>query len=696
MDNNIKVADRVEEQPINEVVSRKQGLYAMYTIASRAIPSVVDGMKPVQRRFIYQAFRSNLKPSGRYVKSGKVAGDTMSRLHPHSRDAIYGAAANMAAPWARVKLIDGKGAFGLTFGDVPAADRYTELKLSEEGWAFAEELGHNAVKMIPTFDNEDVEPINLPSPWPNLLVNGAKGIAVGFACNIPQHNPLEVVKACRVVLKKNGKATVDDILKVMPGPDWATGGELVDSEDGIRDYYENGNGKLTIRGSASIEGNKIVISELPYGVSPGKLIEQVRAKVSDGKLQGIGDIGDMSDRVNGLRVEVTVRRGMSPTNVIAMLASDTDFQTGFSINATALDKDGVPVVFSVIDVIDSFIDMRHDVVINRSKIELDKLRERRHIINGIKAVIADLDTTLKIIRSSDKVADAVSSLKKKFKIDDTQADYVMQMPLRRLTGQDSLELEREEKELIDRENTLDGLINDPAKRAKEIDSHLAAWEKKFKDVKRLTRLDGESIEVDESVASGSQQELPEGEWGVLPDGFLGSAGTPLSSGTAYAVWPDGRIKAFAGKGLPKNISGVQIAPDISDLLVAGVTNGDVALVSRAGRIIRLSLDKINPQGIAGRGVAGMKIGEDDEVIAAFPISDDSAVLTVSEKTWKVTAGSDIPTKGRGGQGVVVHQFNKGDTKLTEAVGKDSFVVNGKEVTPVKRSARPQKGFKDWS
>lgn len=691
----MKIAGRIDDIPINRAISNKQGAYALYVISSRAIPSVIDGMKPVQRRFIYDMYLMGLKPSAAYRKSGQIASDVMGKFHPHSDDAIYGAGANMASAWTRVKLIDGKGGFGLTYGDRPSAPRYTEMKLSQAGWEFSSELQANAVPMKMTFDNTNQEPEYLPSPWPNLLVNGAKGIAVGFACNFPQHNPLEVIKACRTYIDKGDKTTVDDILAVMPAPDWATGGTLVKGSE-IREYYETGKGKLTIRGEVKGSGKIVTISELPYGISPTRIIDAVKKGTAEGRISSISDIAQLSGRSNNLEIEINVRRGHSVSGVIAELSKETDFESNFNVNMIALDLDGLPEQMGVIEVISSFIELRQRVIKRRSEGELDKAKTKKNNIAGVIKVVADLDTALAIIRGSKTHAAAEKGLREAFDVDKEQAEYVLSMQLRRLTGQDRLELEKELK-AIDREvKRLQKLIDSPTARMKEIDASLAAWEDVFAPFGRKTRIGGEEIKAPAAVNSNSSA-VSDGEWGITPDGYCGPTGTPLGDDTAWMVWSDGRIKTFKGKGLPKKVQVTAMSPDMDGVVAAGVSSDSVIIMSSSGKAIRLDLSKINPQGVAGKGVAGIKLRPEDTIIGAFGVTDNSSLITISGKTHKVTAVSDIPVKGRGSQGVTIHQFNKGDNEVVSAGAGEKITIGGSAAKSGKRSTRPSKGVPgDWS
>lgn len=698
------VAADVIHTPIENYWETFDLTYMLYTLSDRAIPSAYDGLKPVQRRVLYQMYLDRILPGTKHRKSAKVCSATSGNLHPHGDASVYGAAAGLAAPYRRVRLIDGQGSFGIVQGDVPSSPRYTEMRLSPEGHELVRELFDNAVEMVPTFDGELSEPRVLPSRFPVLLVNGALGIAEGYSTKVPAHNPREVIALCRALLA-NPKMTVDEMAGILTGPDWGTGGVLVGSE-GIRDYIETGRGKMIVRGTVEMSGKDIFITSLPPGVSSQGFQEKVRDALTAGDIQGIADLTDLTDRRNGLRIQVSVKRGHKPDDVLTELFTFTPLEDTFAASLVALDSDRVPRWWTVPELISAFLELRDSVVLNVSGSRLDKATARRHLVSGLVLVQEDIDAAVAIIRQASDADAARDGLMSRFGIDEAQAQHVLSLQLRRLTSQDVLEL-RKEAEALDKDiGKLTRLVESRAARKKVIDADLASMETLFSAAgyDRKTTIDLEAVPVsrtngDEEFAGGKAVSE---KWCLNGHGVFGSEGTPLSQGLGWAVFADGRVKITDGRGLPKPGREVMVAPDISGLLCSGIVpeGEDLLLVTRSAKVLRLDVSAINPQGVAGNGIAGVKLseGSDDAVIAAFPVTDASALLSVSEKAYKVTAVSDIPRKGRGSQGVGFHPFVKGESALIQAhESRTGFLVSGKPVSPGTRAKSTVKAASpEWS
>lgn len=670
--------------------------YMLYTIESRAIPSAYDGLKPVQRRVLFQMHLDRILPGTKPKKSAKVCSACSGNLHPHGDSSVYGAAAGLAAPYRRVRLIDGQGSFGIVAGDVPASPRYTEMRLSPEGFELVRELDDNSVEMVPTFDGEMNEPRVLPSRFPVLLVNGAVGIAEGYSTKVPAHNPLEVIELCRAMLK-NPKITTEEITEILTGPDWGTGGVVL-GYDGVREYIETGRGKMIVRGTVEISGKDVIVTSLPPGIASQGFQEKVRDAITAGDLPGVADLTDLTDRRNGLRIQITVKRGHTPEEVLTGLYTYTPLEDTFAASLVALDEDRVPRWWTVPELITAFLELRDSVVLNRSQHRLEKSTARRHLVKGLITVQEDIDAAVAIIRKSADVDAARTGLMSRFAIDETQANYVLSMQLRRLTSQDVLEL-RKESEALDTEiGQLEKLVESRAARKKVIDKDLGAMETMFSapGYARRTVVDTESIPVTRgSDGDPGGPAVVSDKWCLSESGIFGSEGTPIKDGIGWAVFTDGRVKITDGKGLPKPGRDVLVAPDISALLASGVAPAghDLFLISRKGKILRLDIGAINPQGVAGNGVAGLKLAdEDDTIVAAFPGTDAGAVLSVSEKAYKVTALTDVPRKGRGAGGVGFHTFVKGEDAVFEAHGSETgFTVGGKPVSGAPRARATTKG-----
>jgi len=677
--------DLVHDVSADDYWNRYQLQFALYSTSDRAIPSAYDGLKPGQRRLLYQMYSSNLLPGNKPQKSSKVCSAVTGNLHPHGSTAMYGAAALLAADFQRVKIIDGQGAFPRIQGDIPAADRYTEMRLSPAGAALTAELSDKGVPMVDTFDGEWVEPVILPARFPVLLVNGAVGIAEGWATKVPAHNPRDVMAACRALLAKP-KLSDDQLMELLPGPDWGSGGTVVGS-DGLRDYITTGRGSFTVRGKVTVEGRNVVIAELPPGVASSTVQERIRSLIAGGDLPGVSDMSDLTDRRNGLRIVVSAKRGHDPHQLVTALLALTPLESTFAASLVALDADRVPRWWSVRELIGAFLTLRDSVVVRRSEHRLEKVKARRHLVSGLLLVHIDIDAAVAVIRGSDTVDEARAGLCARFDIDDVQADYVLAMQLRRLTRLDVIELRTEAEKLENEFTRLTELLESPKARKKLIDAELKETAKLFEaaEFDRRTNLDFDAAPVSAGKDNDGPRK-PNAAWRLDHQGILSdSHGELLSAGLGWAVWTDGRVKFTTGAGLPTKVRDVPVAPDITGLLCAGVLpeGAHLALVTRRGKILRIDPSAVNPQGAAGNGVAGVRLAADgDEVIAALPLTgaDSEAILSVSDKGWKVTACNDIPVKGRGGGGVGFHPFISGEDMLISAsVSPTGFTRNGRRV-----------------
>jgi DNA gyrase subunit A len=694
--------DLVHDVTADDYWNRYQLLFALYSTSDRAIPSAYDGLKPGQRRLLYQMYSSNLLPGNKPQKSSKVCSAVTGNLHPHGGTAMYGAAALLAADFQRVKIIDGQGAFPRIQGDIPAADRYTEMRLSPAGAALTAELADHAVPMTETFDGEWIEPVVLPARFPVLLVNGAIGIAEGWATKVPAHNPRDVMAACRALLSKP-KLSDDDLMELLPGPDWGSGGSVVGS-DGLRDYITTGRGSFTVRGTVSVEGRNVVITELPPGVASSTVQERIRALIEGGDLPGVADMTDLTDRRNGLRIVVSAKRGHDPEQLRTSLLALTPLEGTFAASLVALDADRVPRWWSVRELITAFLTLRDSVVVRRSEHRLEKVTARRHLVAGLLLVHIDIDAAVAVIRGSDTVDEARSGLCERFAIDDTQADYVLALQLRRLTRLDVIELRTEADKLDAEFAQLTELLESPKARKKLIDAELKQTAKLFDapEFDRRTVLDFDATPVSGgSGDDGARERKPNPNWRLDDRGVLSdSHGELLSGGLGWAVWTDGRVKFTTGAGLPTKIRDVPVAPDITGLLRSGVLpeGAHLALVTRRGKVLRIDTSVVNPQGAAGNGVAGIRLAEDgDEVIAALPVTGAAteAILSTSAKGWKVTDCNDIPVKGRGGGGVGFHPFVSGeDALLSVTVSPGGFTRNGRRLRAEARSKSTIKSSPD--
>ena len=569
--------------------------------------------------------------------------------------------------------------------------------LAARGAALTAELDDHAVPMVSTFDGEWVEPTMLPAQWPVLLCNGAMGIAEGWATKVPAHNPREVMAACRALLARPN-TTDDTLMKLIPGPDWGCGATVVGTA-GLREYITTGRGQLTVRGTVSVDGKNCVITELPPGVASNTVQERIRALVESGEMSGVADMSDLTDRRNGLRIVVTAKRGYSAEQIRDQLLALTPLESTFAASLVALDEDRVPRWWNVRELIGAFLHLRDSVVLHRSEYRLEKVTARRHLVAGLMKIHLDIDAAVAVIRNSDTVDDARQGLQKRFEIDEEQANYVLALQLRRLTKLDVIELQAEADKLDAEFAELTELVTNPDARRKVIDKELVETAKLFKgpEFDRRTVLDAEAT----PVTAGSDEDGPRERkvntaWRLDDRGvFSDSHGDLLTSGLGWAVWTDGRVKFTNGNGLPFKIRDIPVAPDITGLLRSGVLSEGyhLALVTRRGKVLRIDPAAVNPQGAAGNGVAGVKLGGDgeppDEVIAALPLScqNGEAILSISEKGWKVTEVADIPVKGRGGAGVGFHPFVAGEHSLLSAQVSATGYVRGKRAVRAEKRAK---------
>ena len=435
--------------------------YAYSVIYSRALPDARDGLKPVQRRILYTMHDMGLRPDRGHVKSARVVGEVMGRLHPHGDGAIYDALVRLAQPWAmRLPMIDGHGNFGSP-DDSPAAMRYTECRMAPPAVAMTDSIDENTVDFKPNYDSRETEPVVLPSAIPNLVVNGTTGIAVGMATNIPPHNLVEVVQALRHMVT-HPDATIDDLMRFVPGPDLPTGGKIV-GLDGIRDAYESGRGSFKMRATARVESvgrrKGIVVTELPYGVGTEKVVERIKALVQGKKLQGISDIKDLTDRDKGLRLVIEVKNGFVPETLLEQLYRLTPMEDSFGINTVAL-VDGQPRTLGLKQLLEVFLEHRYEVVRRRSQFRRDKKAERLHLVDGLLLALLDIDEVIQVIRTSDDAATAKSRLMSVFDLSQPQADYILEMQLRRLTKFSRIELEKEQETLRREIEDLEAILAD--------------------------------------------------------------------------------------------------------------------------------------------------------------------------------------------------------------------------------------------
>ena len=589
--------------------------YAYSVIYQRALPDARDGLKPVQRRILFQMNEMGLRPDRPHVKCARVVGDVMGRLHPHGDSAIYDTLVRMAQPWAmRLPLIDGHGNFGSLGGDDSAAAyRYTEARLAEAAMEMVASIDEDTVDFQPNYDGQDTEPQVLPSALPNLLVNGAAGIAVGMATNMAPHNLGEVVAAARHLIA-DPDASLDELMRFVPGPDLPTGGKIV-GLDGIREAYETGRGVFRTRAAARIEQitprrTGIVVTELPYGIGPEKVIARIKDLVQAKKLAGIADLKDLTDRHRGLHLVIEIRSGFHAEAVLDELYRLTPMEDTFGINNVAL-VDGQPRVLGLRELLQIYVDHRIEVVRRRTEFRRRKREERLHLVDGLMIALLNIDEVIAVIRSSDDAAAARDRLMSVFDLSQIQAQYILDTPLRRLTRYDRLELEKERDTLQREIAELTAILDSEARLREVVSAELASVAERFGTPRRTVLLEGSGaartaavpLEVaDEpclvllssagllartaAPSSAVQQLLPGQKTDPERESPASPAGQPGAAAPKTA--PLARAARTAGPGGGARDTD-RAAHDVIVSAVPSTARGTIGVLTSLGRLVRLGV-----------------------------------------------------------------------------------------------------------
>lgn len=488
-----KIFDQIHDVDLKKTMETSYIDYAMSVIAQRALPDVRDGLKPVQRRVLYSMIELNNGPDKPHRKCARIVGDTMGKYHPHGDSSIYGALVNMAQEWStRYPLVDGHGNFGSVDGDGAAAMRYTEARLSKISMEMLADINKDTVDFVPNFDETEKEPTVLPSRYPNLLVNGTTGIAVGMATNIPPHNLREVINAVvRIIdnqVNEDRETDIEELLSIVKGPDFPTGGTILGTS-GINQAYRTGRGKVRVRAVTDIEPmqngkNRIVVTELPYMVNKARLIEKIAELVRDKKVDGITDLRDESDR-QGMRICIELRRDVNPNVVLNLLFKHTQLQDTFGVIMLAL-VDNQPKVLNLYEMLNYYLIHQEEVVTRRTKYDLNKAEERAHILQGLLIALDHIDEVISIIRSSRNTAEAKARLMERFSLSDAQAQAIVDMRLRALTGLEREKLEAEYAELMERIAELKAILADRKKLLGVIRQEILLIADKYGDDRRTS------------------------------------------------------------------------------------------------------------------------------------------------------------------------------------------------------------------
>ena len=610
MDENI--FDKIHEVDLKKTMEDSYIDYAMSVIAARALPDVRDGLKPVQRRVLYSMIELNNGPDKPHRKSARIVGDTMGKYHPHGDSSIYGTLVNMAQDWSmRYPLVDGHGNFGSIDGDGAAAMRYTEARLSKISMEMLADINKDTVDFVPNFDDTEKEPVVLPARFPNLLVNGTTGIAVGMATNIPPHNLREVINAVVKIIDnrilEDRDTEIDEIMEVVKGPDFPTGAMILGTS-GIEEAYRTGRGKIKVRAITDIEPmqngkNRIVVTEIPYGVNKAKLIEKIAELVKDKRIDGITDLRDESDR-SGMRICIELRRDVNANVLLNQLYKHTQLQDTFGVIMLAL-VNGEPKVLNLLDMLTNYLKHQEDVVTRRTRYELNKAEERAHILEGLLIALDNIDEVIHIVRNSKSVNEAKARLMERFGLSDAQSQAIVDMRIRALTGLERDKLEQEYRELKERIAELKAILADEKRLLGVIREEIMIISEKYGDERRT------SIGYDEFDIS--MEDMIPNETTVI---------TMTNIGYIKRMTIDNfKSQNRGGKG----IKGMQTIEEdyIEDLLMTKAHNY-LMFFTNSGKVYRMKAYEIPEAGRTARGTAIINL------LQLTPGEKITAIISVKE------------------------------------------------------------------
>ncbi|GAA0210506.1 DNA topoisomerase IV subunit A [Cytobacillus oceanisediminis] len=695
--------EHIIDTDITDEMSASYIEYAYSVIYSRAIPDARDGLKPVQRRTLFTMDDMGLRNDRGHVKSARVVGEVMGRLHPHGDSAIYDALVRLVQPWSmRLPLVDGHGNFGSP-DDPPAAMRYTECRMDEAAEAMTASIDEDTVDFKPNYDGRELEPSVLPASLPNLLVNGASGIAVGMATNIAPHNLVEVVQALRHLIE-HPRADLDDLMRFIPGPDLPTGGKIV-GLDGVRDAYATGNGSFRMRATTRVENvtprrKGIVVTELPYNVGTEKVVEAIKKLVQAKKLQGISDIKNLTDRHKGLQLVIEVKNGIVPEVLLEQLYKHTPMESSFSINAVAL-VDGQPRTLGLKEMLEVFLAHRFQVVRRRSEFRRAKAAARLHLVEGLLVAILDIDEVIQLIRSSDNRGEARSRLMGVFDLSEAQADFILDRTLGSLTRFSRIELEKEADELRAAIERLEEILGDDAVLRAVVSDELDAAAQRFGTPRRTVLLES----AGQTVTAAAQLEVADDPCWVLlsatgllartsddsPLGDVGrrskhdvvvSAVAATARGQVALVTADGTVHRLDVLDIPTLPATAQ-APHLQGglplrellatsapalcLMSLEAEGPGLALATRAGVVKR-----VKPEVLSRDSWEVIGLADGDTLVGAAPLAtgDEQLVLVTSDAQLLRFEAGLVRPQGRGGGGVAGVKLAAGQRVVGFGVVRD--------------------------
>lgn len=680
-----QVEEHIVETPLSEEMSKSFLEYAYSVIYARALPDARDGMKPVQRRIVYQMGQMNLLPTRPYMKSARVVGEVMGKLHPHGDSAIYEAMVRLAQPFAmRLPLVDGHGNFG-SLDDGPAASRYTEARLAPAALGMNADIDEDTVDFVPNYDNKLKEPTVLPAAIPNLLVNGASGIAVGMATNMATHNLGEVVAAAKYVMK-HPDASLDDLMQYVPGPDWPGGGIII-GRSGIREAYESGRGVVTTRSATHVENltarkKAIVVTQLPYMVGPERVLERISEGVKNHKLDGITGAIDLTDRHNGTRIVIELKTGFDPAAVLAQLFKHTPLQENFAINNVAL-VEGRPHTLGLREMLDVWIEHRREVIRRRSEFRRKKALERLHLVEGLLLALVDIDEVIRVIRASEDADAAKTALMKQFDLDEIQAQYILDLRLRRLTKMSRIELESERDDLMQRIEELERILSSAltldAVVIDEMDKAVAEYGSPRQTVLLDEDADGKLTPVvahgDDMPSDAALAAARHAENVLDAADAVAAAKKAGESAEALQIEDEPCVIALSASGLIARMdvdalgvwnrrgAGERSADDVIVSLMPARTRADYALVTSAGRMVVAHVVELPKLAVGSHlsltgGIPATELLSGTESTDPVPDERVIATLALPGTVGEDASPEELPPVGLGTRHGIVKRWNR--------------------------------------